>query len=87
MGGFFELLYTVAMSKKKKRTKRYSGEDAKTVNAVSSDPVVHRYEAVERSRLGEWWQGRKRTVKVGGIIVGVLGVIGWLLFELFRIIT
>jgi len=37
------------MSKKKKRTKRYSGEDAKVQQAGSSEPVVHRYEAMKLS--------------------------------------
>ena len=70
--------------KTKKRTKRYQGEDAK--QPISSTPVVHRYEAVERSPLGEWWQTKKRIVRpvaiTGGVVIGV----AWLLVELFQII-
>lgn len=73
------------MSKKtKKRTKRYQGEDAK--QTATSGPVVHRYEAVERSRLGHWWQAKKRTVRLAAIITGVITLGGWLLTELFRTI-
>ncbi len=74
------------MSKKKKRTKRYSGEDAKVQQAGSSEPVVHRYEAVERSRLGEWWHERKRMVKISAVIAALSAGIIWLLVELFQIV-
>lgn len=74
------------MSKKhKKRTKRYSGEDAKQP-AASEAPVVHRYEAVERSRAGEWWQTKKKLVRLGAIVTGIVGGSIWLLIELFRIV-
>ena len=74
------------MSKKKKRTKRYSGEDAKVQQADSSEPVVHRFEAVERSAVGEWWHEKKRVVKIGALIAAVLIGATWLLIELFQII-
>lgn len=75
------------MSKKhKKRTKRYSGEDAKPTQAVSEAPVVHRYEAVERSRVGEWWQTRKKLVRLSAIVLGVAGGSIWLLVELIQIV-
>ncbi|HRK40724.1 MAG TPA: hypothetical protein PLN95_01435 [Candidatus Saccharibacteria bacterium] len=74
------------MSKKKKRTKRYSGEDAKVQQAGSSEPVVHRYEAVERSRLGEWWHERKRMVKISAVIAALSAGVIWLLVELFQIV-
>ena len=75
------------MSKKqKKRTKRYQGEDAKQTTAASSAPVVHRYEAVERSRFSEWLQPRKRALKLGGAIVGGGAAVVWLLVELFTLV-
>lgn len=73
-------------NKQKKRTKRYQGEDAKQNQAVSSQPVVHRYEAVERSKAGEWWNGKKRIVRLGAIVSGVAVGGGWLIFELFRVV-
>jgi hypothetical protein len=75
------------MSKKsKKRTKRYQGEDAKRPAVASSEPVVHRYEAVERSRVSEWWQPRKKLFRLGAIITAVAGGGIWLIIELFQLI-
>lgn len=75
------------MSKKqKKRTKRYQGEDAKHLSTVPTEPVVHRYEAVERSRFSEWLQPRKRALKAGGIIVGGGAATIWLLAALFQLV-
>lgn len=74
------------MSKKpKKRTKRYSGEDAKRP-AGAAEPVIHRYEAVERSRVGEWWHGKKKVVRIGAITTAVVGGTTWLIVELVRAI-
>jgi hypothetical protein len=81
------LFYTIGMSNRsKKRTKRYQGEDAKRSNVPAAEPVVHRYEAVERSRVGEWWNSKKRVVRVGAIITGVAVGGVWLIVELFRVI-
>lgn len=76
------------MSKKsKKRTKRYRGEDAKTQQVTStSEPVIHRYEAVQRSKVSEWWQPRKKLFRLGAIVTGVVGGGAILLAELVRII-
>lgn len=72
------------MSKqKKKRNKRYQGEDAKT-NTTGSAPVVHRYQAVQRGPVGEWWHRRKRVVKPLAITVTAISFVAWLLVELFR---
>jgi hypothetical protein len=68
----------------KKRTKRYQGEDAK--QPVATKPVVHRYEAVERSRLGEWWQTKKRIARPVAIAGGITLIAAWLLTELIRIV-
>lgn len=69
------------MSKsKKKRNKQYTGRDA------ASTPTVHRYKAEVKSPAREWWDSHKRSVKmIGGIGGGVI-VVGWLLFEFFRMI-
>lgn len=59
------------MSKsKKKRTKRYQGADA----AVQG-PVLHRYEAVERSRWGQWWFDHKARARIVGILAAIALVI------------
>ena len=81
------MIYTIGMSKKaKKRTKRYHGEDAKRTVPTSSEPIVHRYEAVERSRLGEWWQPRKKLFRFGAIAAAIATGSIWLLIELFQLI-
>ncbi|HEX8390121.1 MAG TPA: hypothetical protein VF597_01745 [Candidatus Saccharimonadales bacterium] len=73
------------MSKRhKKRTKRYQGDDAKVT--TSREPVVHHYEAVQRSRLGEWWQTRRRAVKLGALATAIVGGGALLTIELIRII-
>ncbi|MEO5499218.1 MAG: hypothetical protein ABIR46_01835 [Candidatus Saccharimonadales bacterium] len=60
-------------NKPKKRTKKYQGEDAKVTKPATSEPVVHRFEAVERSKAGDWWQEKKKAVRLGAIATGVVG--------------
>lgn len=67
--------------KNKKRNKPYTGADA-----VPSQPVVHRYVAVQRSPLGEWWHTRKKTVILIAKIVGIGIVVAWLLYELLMMV-
>jgi hypothetical protein len=70
------------MSKKhKKRNKPYTG-----IDAAPTQPVVHKYTAVVRSPLGEWWQGHKRAVKIIAYAGGGTLVFGYLLYEFFRMI-
>lgn len=70
------------MSRKhKKRNKAYTGADA-----AERPPVVHRYSAVTRSPIGEWWHEHKRPVKIGSAIGGGALAVGYLLFELIRLI-
>ncbi len=70
------------MSRKhKKRNKQYTGEDY-----VPDQPVIHRYTAVVRSPLGEWWQEHKRMVRVVSIITGIVLVVSFLVFELVNLI-
>jgi len=71
----------------KKRTKRYSGEDAKHLQTpVDMQQNVHRYQAVQRSKLGQWWHEKKRIVKPVATVAVIAAVVVWLLFELFSII-
>lgn len=55
---------------KKKRTKQYSG-----ANAAQSRPVVHQYEAVERSRVGQWTYEHKGRIKIFGVLALIVLVI------------
>jgi hypothetical protein len=65
---------------KKKRTKRYQGEDA----AAAAPKVVHHYTAVQRSPLHEWWFTNKKRLRLIAIATAVAVVILWLGFELVR---
>lgn len=83
------LLYNGNMSRRpKKRTKKYSGEDAKQFNqSTSSEPVVHKYTAVDRGKFGQWWFEKKKLVRGIAIAVGVIVLVIWLIVELVRLVT
>ncbi len=78
---FCLLQYNYMSKKTKKRNKPYRGADA-----AANQPVVHRYTAVQRSALGEWWQGKKKLVKILGIVGAVLLFLIWMIVEIIRII-
>ncbi len=61
----------------KKRNKVYRGEDA----SVPVKETVHRYKAVVRSPLGEWWQSRKKLIKRLTIALVIIVVVVWLIIE------
>ena len=67
---------------KKKRNKKYSGSDA-----AMTRPTITRVEAVQRSKVGQWWHDRRRTLKPILIAGVVVLIIVWLIVELVRIIT
>jgi hypothetical protein len=70
------------MSKKhKKRNKPYTGADA-----TPTQPVIHRYVAVQRSPLGEWWHTRRKAIILGSKIGAVAVIVMYLLYELFMMI-
>lgn len=72
----------MAQRNKKKRNKAYSGQDA----AAPDRPTVHKYKAVQRNKIGQWWHDKKAFLKPLLIVILVVAVIVWLLIELFRII-
>ena len=65
---------------KKKRNKVYRG-----VDAAVTKPSVTRIQAVNRSKLGQWWFDRKKVVKPIAITALIIGAIVWLIAELIRI--
>ncbi len=69
--------------KKKKRNKAYSGEDA----AAPIEPIVHRYKAVDRGKLGQWWFEKKKIIKISTITLLVIALIIWMIAELIRIMS
>lgn len=68
---------------KKKRTKTYHGEDART---LSQGPTLHRYTAPMRGPLAEWLHDRKETLRVIAIAVGGFLLIGVIVVEVFRLL-
>lgn len=60
------------MSKKKpkKRNKQYQGADA------ASQPTVHRYTVEPKGPVSEWWQEKKKPVKVFSIAALILSFLG-----------
>ncbi len=66
---------------KKKRNKKYSGSDAATAR-----PSITRVQAVNRSKIGQWWHEKKRIAKPVLIAAAVVIILVWLIVELFRII-
>ncbi len=68
------------MSKPKKRTKAYSGSDAKT------ETTVKRYKAVERNKVSQWWHDHKRVAKPVAVYGGGAVVVIVLIVEAIRAI-
>jgi hypothetical protein len=66
---------------KKKRNKPYTG-----IDATPSQPVVHRYSAVVRSPISEWWVEHKKAVKIVSLVGGGVLAFGYLLYEFIRMI-
>ncbi|HET6622585.1 MAG TPA: hypothetical protein VFG56_01475 [Candidatus Saccharimonadales bacterium] len=63
------------MSKsKKKRNKAYRGADAK-----AAPPQVHRYQAIQRNALSQWWFDRRRFLKPVIVVGLIAGFITWLI--------
>lgn len=70
------------MSKqKKKRNKPYTG-----AGSNAARPQTIRVEAVQRNRAQLWWHERKRVLKPSLIAAAVVVVLGYLLYELFRLV-
>ena len=62
---------------KKKRTKKYQGEDA-----VDTKPHITRFVATPKSRQREWWDDHRLLVLGLGAQFGLVAVVGLLLFGL-----
>ncbi len=67
---------------KKKRTKKYTGQDA----AVTR-PTVTRVRAVKRNKLQLWWLDRRRLLRPVLIMTGVVAAAAWLIVELVRVLS
>jgi len=70
------------MPPKKKRSKAYTGADAKVTR-----PAITHMTAANRSGLQQWYFDRKRLIKPISITIVVAIVVVWLLIELIRIIS
>lgn len=66
---------------KKKRNKRYTGQDA----AVTMTTVT-RITAPDRSRRQEWWHENRKGIAARGIFVGALLILIGIIWFLVRLI-
>lgn len=74
--------------KQKKRNKRYSGEDARTTGVAGQNkPVVHRFEAKQRTAVGQWLFEHRRGVKYSLIATGVVAFIALIVTGIIQIIS
>jgi hypothetical protein len=80
-GVVFDMIHTIMAKQKKKRNKKYTGSEAKV-----KQPQVVRVQAVQRSKVGQWWFEKKKFAKPLLIATGIVFVVILLLTELFRII-
>jgi hypothetical protein len=67
---------------KKKRNKPYTGIDAAT-----TQPVITRISAANRSKLGQWWFEHKKTLKPVLITSGIVIFVVILIIEIVRIVS
>lgn len=67
---------------KKKRNKVYTGADA-----AITKPVITRIEAVNRSRIKQWWFEHKTTLKPILKVAGIAILVIILIIEIVRIAT
>ncbi|MEI7539614.1 MAG: hypothetical protein WCJ36_02495 [Candidatus Saccharibacteria bacterium] len=65
---------------KKKRNKVYAGADA-----AITKPIITRISAVNRSKVGQWWFDRKKSLKPILITAGVVVFVIVLIVEIVRI--
>ncbi len=65
---------------KKKRNKIYAGADA-----AITKPIITRISAVNRSKIGQWWFDRKKSLKPILITAGVVVFVIVLIVEIVRI--
>jgi len=72
----------MANKQKKKRNKVYRG-----VDAALDRPVVTRIQAVNRTKIGQWWFDHKKVARPVLIISAIVLFIGWLIYELIRFIA
>jgi len=77
-----DFCYTEIMASKKKRNKRYRGQDAATVR-----PHIVRVTAADRNKLQQWWFERKKFIKPVAIALAVVIFIVLCIVELVTLIT
>lgn len=67
---------------KKKRNKIYAGADAAVVK-----PIITRIEAVNRSKIGQWWFDNKKALKPILIIASIVIFIIVIVLEIVHVST
>jgi len=67
---------------KKKRNKIYTGADA-----AITKPIITRIEAVNRSKIGQWWFDNKKMLKPILIVIGIVIFIIVIILEIIHVST
>lgn len=71
--------------KRKKRNKRYTGEDAKLTGVAGQNkPVIHRYDAVQRNSVNQWVYDRRKLLKTALIALGIILFVVLIVFGLIQ---
>lgn len=80
------ICYSSYMAKKrKKRNKRYTGEDAKLTGVAGQNkPVIHRYDAVQRNSVNQWVYDRRKLLKTALIALGIILFVVLIVFGLIQ---
>jgi hypothetical protein len=72
----------MANKQKKKRNKVYRG-----VEAAMDRPVVTKIQAVNRTKIGQWWFDHKRIARPVLIATAIVLFASWLIYELVRVLA
>lgn len=65
---------------KKKRNKVYTGTDA-----AITKPVITKIEAVQRSKIGQFWFDKKKVIKPTLKVAGIAILVIFIIVEIVRI--
>lgn len=66
----------------KKRNKRYQGDDAKRQR-----PKVKKVVVEDKSRLQRWYEDNKNEIKIKGVQLGLVVVLGAIVWGVWTLIT
>jgi hypothetical protein len=66
----------------KKRNKRYQGDDAKRQR-----PKVKKVVVEDKSRLQRWYEDNKNEIKIKGVQIGLVAIVGFIVWGVWTLIA